>query len=133
MRLLAPIALIILVGGLTASGSRELARGQDEGWVIRSFDVRHELQRDGTFNVMEDITVDFGDLGRHGIFRDIPVDYRYDDTKNRLIAISDVSVTDGDRKLPFETSDTRPNMRIKIGDPGKLVSGPQHYVITYTV
>src|SRR5206468_3047611 len=30
-------------------------------------------------------------------------------------------------------SDARPNMRIRIGDPDKLVSGQQRYAISYTV
>ena len=109
------------------------ARAHDDGWVIRSFDVRYGLQTDGSFNVREDLSVDFDALERHGIFRDMPVEYKYDDNSNRLIDVSDVSVTDGSAAIPFETSDTRPNMRIKVGDPDKLVSGRQRYVISYTV
>ena len=77
--------------------------------------------------------MDFDALERHGIFRDMPVEYKYDDNSNRLIDVSDVSVTDGSAAIPFETSDTRPNMRIKVGDPDKLVSSRQRYVISYTV
>ena len=109
------------------------ARAHDDGWVIRSFDVRYGLQTDGSFNVREDLAVDFDTLERHGIFRDMPVEYKYDDNSNRLIDVSDVSVTDGSVAIPFETSDTRPNMRIKVGDPDKLVSSRQRYVISYTV
>src|SRR5438034_8971075 len=99
----------------------------------RSFDVRYDLQTDGSFNVREDLAVDFDALERHGIFRDMPVEYKYDDNSNRLIDVSDVSVTDGSAAIPFETSDTRPNVRIKVGDTVKLVSSRQRYVISYTV
>ena len=61
------------------------ARAHDDGWVIRSFDVRYGLQTDGSFNVREDLAVDFDALERHGIFRDMPVEYKYDDNSNRLI------------------------------------------------
>ena len=131
-RLVAWIPLALLAVGVAAR-SPAAAQAQDDGWIIRSFDVRYELQADGTFNVREDIAVDFGSLERHGIFRDMPVEYRYDDSNNRLIDVSDVSVTDGSAEVPFETSDARPNMRIRIGDPDKLVSGQQRYAISYTV
>src|SRR5437867_529042 len=134
MKQLTPwLSVVILTFGLLAGSGPETASAQDEGWVIRSFDVRYELQADGSFNVREDIAVDFGALERHGIFRDMPVEYRYDDRNNRLIDVSDVSVTDGGAEVPFETSDSRPNMRIKIGDPDRLLSGRQRYVITYRV
>ena len=129
-RLITSIPLVVLAIGFSAGRT---VKGQDEGWAIQSFDVRYELQADGSFNVAEDVAVDFGGLERHGIFRDMPVEYRYDDKNNRLIDVSDVSVTDGSAAIPFETSDSRPNMRIKIGDPDKLVSGRQRYVISYTV
>jgi uncharacterized membrane protein YgcG len=132
-RLIACLILVVLAVATRMPGGSETAGAQDEGWVIRAFDVRYELQTDGSFRATEDIAVDFGALERHGIFRDMPVEYRYDDSNNRLIEVSDVSVTDGRNEVPFETSDSRPNMRIKIGDPDKLVTGPQRYVISYTV
>ena len=132
-RLIAWLPFVVLTICLFAGSAGGSAQAQDEGWVIRSFDVRYELQVDGSFNVREDIAVDFGALERHGIFRDMPVEYHYDDKNNRLIDVSEVSVTDGSAAIPFETSDSRPNMRIKIGDPDRVVSGPQRYLISYTV
>ena len=35
--------------------------------------------------------------------------------------------------MPFELNDDGPNMRIKIGDPDRFVSGEQRYVISYTI
>lgn len=127
------LTIAILTASVLVQTGSETTSAQDEGWIIRSFDVRYELQTNGSFNVREDIAVDFGTLERHGIFRDMPVEYKYDDNNNRLINVSDVSVTDGSTEVPFETSDSRPNTRIKIGDPDRLVSGRQRYVVTYTV
>jgi hypothetical protein len=132
-RRIAWLTVVILTTSALVHAGPGTASVQDEGWLVRSFDVRYDLQTDGSFNVREDLDVDFGALERHGIFRDMPVEYRYDDKNNRLIDVSDVSVTDGSMAIPFETSDARPNMRIKIGDPDKLVSGRQRYVISYTV
>jgi len=104
-----------------------------EDWFVRSFAARYVIDESGTFSVTEDIEVDFGSLERHGIFRDMPVEYEYDSGNNRLIDITGISVTDGDAAVPFETSDSGPNLRIKIGDPDVLVSGQQRYVISYSV
>jgi hypothetical protein len=52
----------------------------DEGWVITSFQSDINIAADSTLTVKEDIRVDFGALQRHGIFRTIPLRYRYDDS-----------------------------------------------------
>jgi hypothetical protein len=83
------------------------ALGTEEDWVIRSFDARYLLDESGTVAATEDIIVDFGSLERHGIFRDMPVEYEYDEQSNRLIGITGVSVTDG-APVPFETSAPAP-------------------------
>lgn len=126
-------AVIAVVAGLIAVAPVADALGTEEDWVIRSLDARYVLDESGTVTATEDIIVDFGSLERHGIFRDIPVEYEYDEKSNRLIGITGVSVTDGMTPVPFEASDSGPNIRIKIGDPDKLVSGRQRYVISYTI
>lgn len=123
--LLAVVALALL----TARGLA-VARA-DEGWVIRSFDARYDIQEAGAVTVTEEISVDFGTLEKHGIFRDIPVQYRYDDTNDRLIPVSNVNVEGRDGPLRFELITGGPNLRIKIGDPDKTVTGEQEYRITY--
>ena len=102
-------------------------------WVIRSFDARYLVARDGTFRVEEDILVDFGSLRRHGIFRDIPVEFLFDDDNNRLMAISDITVDGASGPRPYEVSRDGANVRIKIGDPDVFVTGEQRYRISYTV
>src|SRR6266540_759660 len=113
--------------------STPAVRASDEDWVIRSFAATYTLDKAGTFSVTEEMMVDFGGLERHGIFRDIPVEYSYDSDSNRLIDIAGVSVTDGSEPVPFETSESGANLRIRIGDPDRLVSGQQRYVVSYTV
>jgi uncharacterized membrane protein YgcG len=106
--------------------------GTEEGWVIRSFDAQYEIKPGGTVVATEDLRVDFGALERHGIFRDIPVEYVYNEESNRRIDITDLSVTDGSDPVRFELIDGGPNLRIKIGDPDTFVSGEQRYVIHFT-
>jgi len=105
----------------------------DEGWVVKSFDADITVGSDATLTIVEDIQVDFGGLQKHGIFRTIPLRYRYSDTQDRYYNLSVVSVTDGSRSIPYDDSVQSDNEVIKIGDPNVLVSGSQRYVITYTV
>ena len=65
------------------------------GWTIQSYDVAYSVLPSGTVEVNEDIRVDFGTLQRHGIFRDMPVRYKYDDDNDRLIGVGNVTVDDG--------------------------------------
>ena len=105
----------------------------DEGWVIASFDATYQLRPDAVALITEDIRVDFGSLEKHGIFRDIPVEYKYDSKHNRLITIEGIRVDDGEKAWKFTASRVGANLRIKIGDPDRTISGPQRYRIRYEV
>jgi uncharacterized membrane protein YgcG len=126
-------ALTAIAAGLAVSSIGPGTSAAQEDWVIRSFYATYVIADNGTLSVTEEIAVDFGSLERHGIFRDIPVEYRYDDDSNRLMEITGITVTSGSARVPFETSDEGPNLRIKIGDEEVLVSGQQRYLIRYTV
>ena len=105
----------------------------DEGWVITSFHSDIAIAADSTLTITEDIRVDFGALQKHGIFRTIPLRYRYDDTHDRYYELTVKTVTDGSRPMPYTTSVDNDNEVIKVGDPNEFVTGPQRYVITYQV
>ena len=105
----------------------------DESWVITSYHSDISIAADSTLTVREDIQVDFGSLQKHGIFRTIPLRYRYDNTNDRYYILNVVSVTDGLKRLTYTTSVDSDNEVIKIGDPYYLVTGVNRYVITYTV
>ena len=109
----------------------------DEGWVIERFSADIEIQRDGVLVVSEAIDVDFQRLtDRHGIFREIPVRYAWDPDP-KMVRVYDVdmrSVRDASgRALTYTTSEEGANLRIRIGDADRFVSGKQTYRITYTV
>jgi Predicted membrane protein (DUF2207) len=95
----------------------------DEGWVITSFHSDITIATGSALTVTEDIRVDFGPLQKHGIFRTIPLRYRYDDSHDRYYALEVTSVTDGDRPITHADSIDNDNYVIKIGDPNSLVSG----------
>lgn len=105
----------------------------DSGWKITNFSSIVGIQTDGYVRVREIIHVDFGALKRHGIFRDIPVGYVTSDGKNLAIEAKVNSVTDGTKPVPYESSNTNGNLRLKLGDANTLVTGDQAYVIDYTL
>ena len=128
----ARLILAGLAGAWLLVGS-SLAGQADEGWVITSFHSDITIAPNSMLLVTEDIRVDFGSLSKHGIFRTIPLRYRYDDKRDRYYLLDVKSVTDGTNPLPYDDSISSDNEVIKIGDPNRLISGSQRYVITYTV
>lgn len=101
---------------------------------IDFFAVDIEAHADATLSVVETIRYDFGTAQRHGIYREIPVEY---DTKlgaKQSIAITVEGVTDeSQKKYPYSESSSSGKLRIQIGDADTLISGRHTYVIRYRV
>jgi uncharacterized membrane protein len=122
------IAVIAMVLAMTAP-----ARAADTGWTIDQFRADITIRADGSLAILESIDVDFDGLQKHGIFRDIPTRYAYDDTHDRVYRLSVQSVTDASgRPITYQVS-AGDITEIKIGDGGRTVSGKQSYRIRYTV
>ncbi|HEY2598301.1 MAG TPA: DUF2207 domain-containing protein [Candidatus Dormibacteraeota bacterium] len=124
------LALLVAAWLAMAAAPAGLA---DEGWVITSFHSDIVIAPNSSLVVTEDIGVDFGSLQKHGIFRTIPLRYAYNDQQDRYYVLEVRSVTDGTKPVLHDDSVSSDNEVIKIGDPHRLVSGKQRYVITYTV
>jgi uncharacterized membrane protein YgcG len=119
----------------------------ESGWGISSFASDYTIDTDGTLHATERIDVNF-DIEKHGIYRDLF--WRVDcgkprvpgveplnpcpDGRRRTYDIQVESVTQGDGSaIPYDVSNAGDARRIKIGDANQLVTGPQSYVIRYTV
>jgi hypothetical protein len=123
---------VLLVCAFLVLGGTALA--QDTGWTIERFHADIAIQPDAAMLVTETIEVDFGSLQQHGIFREIPVRYDYNRDHERVYGFEVLSVTNADgQPWPYEVSRNGANVRIKIGDPDRTVSGRQTYRITYRV
>jgi uncharacterized membrane protein YgcG len=133
MRIRAARLAIAAVAAVWAIGFSGAPVHADEGWVITSFDSEIAIGADSVLTVHEDIHVDFGSQQKHGIFRTIPLRYRYDDTHDRYYTLEVASVTDGVKAITHADSMDSDNYVIKIGDPNFLVTGANRYVITYKV
>src|ERR1700682_341130 len=124
---------IAVLAAAWAIGLSGPAVNADEDWTITSFHSRIVIGTDSALTVQEDIQVDFGARQKHGIFRTIPLRYRYDDTHDRYYSLEVVGVTDGVKSITHTDSIDNDNYVIKIGDPNYLVTGANRYVITYKV
>ena len=83
--------------------------------------------------VSERIAYDFGTAERHGIFRDVPVRFRYDDRYDRLpLQVLEVSGSPG-TPVQYTLEDVDTTLRIRVGDPDQTITGRYDYTIVYRV
>ncbi|GAB6898710.1 DUF2207 domain-containing protein [Kineosporia succinea] len=123
---------VVLLGAAAVLASSGVARAAG-GESITSYDVTMTLRADDSMRVEEKITYDFGDADdKHGITRDIPIEFDYDSDHTRQYPLSDLSVSvDGAASEPEE--DRGKQVSLRIGDPGETVSGTHEYTIAYTL
>lgn len=125
LRLVAVVAMVVAMSAPAGAA--------DTGWTIDQFRADITVRPDGVLAILETIDVDFDGLQKHGIYRDIPTRYAYDDTHDRLYRLSVQSVTDGaGHPVTYQVS-AGDITEIKIGDAGRTVGGKQTYRIRYTV
>ena len=117
------IGWIWILGILFLSRGTALANFYPE--KIRNFDVDITVNKDGTLSFKESILYDFGDSLKHGIYRDIPV-------KGIKIEVLKV-IDEQSNSYLFNISRQGKYLRIKIGDPNRLITGEHQYNIFYNV
>lgn len=103
-----------------------------EDWVIEKFNSKISILNNGKVYVTETIDVDFGQLEKHGIYRDIPIVY-YTDGAPVYTELSISSVSSSGSTITYQTRRKGDFMEIKIGDPNRLISGRVQYQISYLV
>ncbi len=110
------------------------AQSDPAGENIERFDVDILVGESGEIDVTETIRYNFGTAERHGIYRDIPIEYASQNGGVRSMPADVQSVTDlGGKPFRYEESRTGGYLRVKIGDPDRLISGTETYVIRYSV
>ena len=99
---------------------------------IERMAVTIDVEPDAGLVVREEIAYDFGDARRHGIYRDVPVRYARRGRPDHRIVLEVLSVEDAlGRPRRFRTERRGPDLRIRIGDPSREVTGRAVYRITY--
>ena len=125
--------LLALAALLVVAGTGAAAAAEDGSGHVTTYAVDLRVRPDGTLEVQERILYAFDDRG-HGIERYIPVRYRYDDTHDRVVDLTDIRVSsDSGAPVDLLTEEDGDYLYLRIGDPDQLVSGTQSYDLTYTV
>jgi uncharacterized membrane protein YgcG len=114
--------------GLSAAGHAQNFYEQ-----IVSYDTSIDIQSSGSILVTEKIVYDFGAFERHGIFREIPVRFRYNSRYDRIYPLHVRSVSSPDAPDQYKVTSDGPYTVIKIGDPDQTITGQHEYTITYLV
>lgn len=99
---------------------------------INSFDVSITAHKDGTMNVKETIGYDFGNLSRHGIYRNIPLVSRVGDLY-RITEINLEEILRDGSPENYSQSSSNSQTSIKIGRANALITGLHTYTIFYLV
>lgn len=104
-----------------------------DGERIRDFDSQTLITRTNVAVVTETILYDFGTNSRHGIYRDVPIDYK-DGTDSYYLNFQLKGVYD-ESGLAVQTEQTTENgnKRIRIGDPNRTITGAHTYKIVYAL
>lgn len=109
---------------LSCSGSAALAE------TIRNFHSNISLMSDSSLCIEEHLKIDFGKTRKHGLYRDLPLDYECRNGKNGMhVEVGDVSC-DG-KKSFFLSKVEDGRLRLTIGNPEKTVTGVHDYIIKY--
>ncbi len=91
------------------------------------------ILKSGDLNVVETIAATFT-TPHHGIYRDITYSYRSPNTGKRItIGIKVTGVTLDGSPVPYSIGRHGSDVRIRIGDPNRTITGDHTYVISYTV
>ncbi|MBI2026072.1 MAG: DUF2207 domain-containing protein [Candidatus Levybacteria bacterium] len=100
--------------------------------VIHSFDVNITAHKNGEMDVIENVTYDFEELDKHGIYRYIPAFSKLGDLY-RIIKIKNIEVLRDGEKEKFSVSQNKEQIYFKIGDKDKTITGAHLYKISYNV
>lgn len=104
-----------------------------DGERIRSFDSAVTITRDSKAHIRETIVYDFGANEKHGIYRDIPIDYKDGDINYYVTAEFGTAVNENNQAIQTETDEVDGNLRVRIGDENETVRGVRTYILTYTL
>jgi uncharacterized membrane protein YgcG len=118
--------LMILASQSSVSYAQDIER-------IDEFTIDLSISASGEVQIVETIRYDFGNLEKHGMFREIPVRDKLDSGDYWVHPIEVNSVTRDGTTEKFSESQDGYWKSLMIGDPNVFVSGVHTYKIQYTV
>jgi len=104
------------------------------GEEILNYTATHQLRADGSLEQKETIRYNFGTAPRHGIYRDLPLQYRpAADASAVDMEITILSVTMDGKSVPWNIKRIYrrglPWLRVRIGDPDRTLRGTHTYTL----
>ncbi|MBM7786271.1 DUF2207 domain-containing protein [Tenggerimyces flavus] len=127
------VCVAALATVLVASPALADAEDVQDGRIDPYF-LTYTVQPDGTVDVVEGFTYDFGSTPNHGPERLIDTREAFDKDRYRSYRVEDVEASSSSgapADVDVEGIDNQ--TRIRIGDPDETVSGPQKYRLSYTL
>jgi Predicted membrane protein (DUF2207) len=127
------LATVVVAAGFVLAMLAAPAGAQAAEQVL-DYRVDLQIEPDGMLVVTEQIAYDYGTEDRHGILRDVPVRFRYDDRHDRVYPLQVLEVS-GSPGTPdqYTLEDVDNTLRIRVGDPDRTISGQHDYTIVYRV
>jgi uncharacterized membrane protein YgcG len=127
------LAVVVVAAGLGFAILAAPARAQTAEQIL-DYTVDLQIEAAGTLLVTEQIAYDFATEERHGIVRDVPVRFRYDDRYDRVYRLEVLGVwTSAQTPGEYTLEDVDNKLRIRIGDPDQTITGQHDYRIVYRV
>ena len=123
------VCLSVLIGLLVLTPSV----GAADGERIRSFESSVAILESGRAQIQETITYDFGANERHGIYRDIPIDYKDGETNYYVTAALQSAHDENKQEVKTNTEEIDGNLRVRLGDEDVKVTGVRTYVLNYSL
>ena len=112
---------LLLIGALLVGGAVAIGAVVGDGERISGLWAGAAIGSDGRAGVVEVIDYDFGPKQRHGIFRDVP----------GLSSDARVAVSSATAPSDMTLANLGDETRIRIGDPGRTITGRHRYKIAY--
>ena len=122
------IPILILSGIIFLLATYNISQAQEK---IDNYNIDVIVNKNATVNIVETIDYNFGEEKHHGIYRVIPIKYSTEGKNNRSIKIKKIKVLMDGESIDFSTKKIGKNLKIKIGNPHKLISGQHRYRIDY--
>lgn len=98
---------------------------ENEPWLISEFNSKLEIQKDSSIIVTENILADFSKATyKHGIYRDIPIQYRDGFGQNLDIRFTLIGITDENgQSYEYQKTNEGSNVHLKIGSADIYIDG----------
>jgi hypothetical protein len=113
--------VLLLIGALLVGGAAAVGAAVGDGERVTGLWAGAAVGSDGRAGVVEVVDYDFGMHHRHGIFRDVP----------GLSSDAQVAVSSATASSDMTLENLGYAERIRIGDPGRTITGRHRYKIAY--